>query len=202
MDQISGASQTTRAGLLRRAALGGAVVGGLVLPQAVLADTRSRAQDREIMNFLLIVSRMEAAFYTEALAKNVLSGEPKVFAGNLAKHHTDHVDFLVSQLGSAAKPSPKFDFKGTTASQGSFLATAPSLEGAAVSAYNGQVFRVKAVPLLSKIGSILACEARHSAWSRTFIGRQPAEPEESFNGKATADQVLTVLRDRLGFFAA
>lgn len=190
----------TRAQLLRKAAMGGGALmgGGLLLGglsgTALGADSRSSKQDTAILNFALTLEYLEAEFYRQAVAGNALTGEVKNFATIVAGHEAAHVDFLSKALGSAAVASPKFDFKGIPTNPSLFPKTAMQLEDTGVSAYIGQSYRIKKTAYILVAAQVLAIEARHAAWARTFVdGRLPAEKDEILNGHANMKQVLDVV---------
>lgn len=177
----------TRAGILRKAAMGGGAMmgGGLLLGgltgTAMAADTRSARQDRDILNYALTLEYLEAAFYAEANQKAGLTGEAAAFAKTAGAHEAAHVDFLRKALGSAAVASPTFTFGQTTASPGAFLKTAVVLEDTGVAAYIGQAYRLKNTRTILIASHVLAVEARHAAWVRTLVdGAVPAP--DAFNG--------------------
>ena len=188
----------TRAQLLRKAAIGGGAFmgGGLLLGgltgTALGADSRSSKQDVAILNFALTLEYLEAEFYRQAVAGNAMSGDLKTFATTVAGHEAAHVDFLSKALGSAAVSSPKFDFKGIPTNPALFPKTAMQLEDTGVAAYTGQSYRIKKTAYILVAAQVLAVEARHAGWARTFVdGRLPAE--DVLNGHANMKQVLAVV---------
>lgn len=190
----------TRAGLLRRAALGGGAVmgGGVVLGAltgtATGADTRSAAQDRAILNYALTLEYLEAEFYARAVAGGALTGETRTFAEIVAGHEAAHVDFLRRTLGSAAVAKPSFDFGGIPTDPARFRATAVVLEDTGVSAYIGQSYRLKRTAYILVAARVLAVEARHAAWARDMVGtRLPSERDEALNAYAGMRRVLDVV---------
>jgi Ferritin-like domain len=160
----------TRGAFLRKAGVGlGAVVAGGAFAGSLpsLAGAAGiPASDVAILNFALTLEYLEAAFYAEAVRNRKLSGETLRFARVVASHENAHVQFLKKVLGTKAVPRPRFDFKGTTADQAKFQATADVLENTGVHAYLGQVANIKAKPVLVGAGRILPVEARHAAWIR------------------------------------
>jgi len=188
----------TRAQLLRKAAIGGGAFmgGGMLLGgltgTALGADSRSSKQDVAILNFALTLEYLEAEFYRQAVAGNAMSGDLKTFATTVAGHEAAHVDFLSKALGSAAVSSPKFDFKGIPTNPALFPKTAMQLEDTGVAAYTGQSYRIKKTAYILVAAQVLAVEARHAGWARTFVdGRLPAE--DVLNGHANMKQVLAVV---------
>ena len=186
----------TRAGVLRRAVVAGAgLVGGAALlaglPSLARAQSLS-ANDVGILNFALTLEELEAAFYVDALARGALKGEAKQFATVAGAHETAHVAALRSVLGASAIAKPTFDFKGTTAAQGSFLATAVVLEDTGVSAYKGQAPLIQATAVLEAGLAIHSIEARHAAWARTLVPNTTPIPL-TLDRPLTKDQVLAAV---------
>ena len=197
----------TRAAFLRKAGLGaGAVLGSGAFMGALpsLASAAVPRSDVAILNFALTLEYLEAAFYAEAVAKGKLQGETANFAKVVAGHEAAHVAFLKKALGSKAVKRPAFDFKGTTADQAKFEATANVLEDTGVHAYLGQVGNIKAKAILGAAGSILPVEARHAAWIRDIRlrsnqGTTPAPT--AFEGARSKGQILAAVK-ATGFIVA
>jgi rubrerythrin len=197
----------TRGDALRRAVLGGgALVGGSALLGALPgsafgASTRMSASTRassdvDILNFALTLEYLEAAFYAEAVSKGALKGEATKFARVVAKDEAAHVAFLKGALGSKAVAKPKFDFKGTTASQATFLKTAMALEDTGVSAYAGAAPMIADKKTLSAALSVHSVEARHAAWVRDILGKggNPLPAPAAFDAPRTQAQVLAIVK--------
>ena len=192
---------STRARFLRKAGVGaGAVVGGAslmgMLP-SLAGASRSRStafpkSDVAILNYALTLEYLEAAFYTEAVAKGRFPGRVGNFARIVKGHENAHVAFLQKALGSSAVAKPKFDFKDTTSNMSKFQATAQVLEDTGVAAYLGQVGNIKTPALLGAAGSILPIEARHAGWIRDINGVSGAP--SAFEGAKTMDQVLAAVK--------
>jgi hypothetical protein len=190
------AAGDTRAAMLRKlAAGGGAVMGGgllLGLPSlAGAADTRSNRQDIAILNFALTLEYLEAEFYAQAQASNfgMRTGQ---FASVAGQHEAEHVDFLTNALGTRAVKKPRFAFGSAVTDPVVFRNTAVRLEDTGVAAYTGQIHRLKRTAFILALASILAVEARHSAFARSLIiGRLPSE--EAFQQRATMQQARAVI---------
>ena len=162
-------SGDSRLSFLKKTAVGaGAVMGGGAVLGALpsIASAGVPASDIAILNFALTLEYLEAAFYAEAVKAGALKGETLRFATVVSQHEHSHVLFLQKVLGAKAVKTPQFDFKGTTADQGKFEATADVLENTGVHAYLGQVGLIKSKAVLAGAGSILPVEARHAAWIR------------------------------------
>ena len=148
-----------------------------------------------ILNLVLLLEELEAAFYADAEARGALRGELAEFARVVGEHEQAHVAFLRKALGGQAEPKPSFDFGNTTADRERFAATAALLEDTAVAAYNGQAVNLTK-PVLRAAATIVSVEARHAAWIRDIVG-QPASPQAT-DTPATERKVRRTLA-RTGF---
>ena len=191
----------TRAALLRKGGiLAGVGLGMTALPAGFALAQGTAASDVKILNFALTLEYLEAAFYAEATREGKLNGITARFAHVVGAHEAAHVEALKAALGSKAAKAPTFDFKGTTADEGTFLRTAVTLEDTGVSAYQGQAPRIKSTEVLGSAGAILAVEARHAAWVRDIIGagKSPVPAPAAFNEPLSMKQVLAAV-DKTGF---
>ena len=197
---------STRSMFLRRAAAfaGGGLVFATGGPIATAMAAGGVGQgDIDILNYALTLEYLEAAFYNEAVAKGALSGETAQFAKIVAAHENAHVAALQKTLGAKAVKKPTFDFKGTTASMGTFQQTAKTLEDTGVEAYLGQAGNIKAKAVLTAAAAILPVEARHAAWIANIIGKgsgSPSPAPEAFQPSATMATVLAAVKGT-GFIA-
>jgi rubrerythrin len=169
--------QFTRGTLVRRSVVGlGALAGGAVGATELIASPDphgSAATDKAILTFALLIERLQAAFYAEALRTAALTGETLQFAQVVGKEERAHVKALEAVLGSAARTSPRFKFGDAVSDHARFLATAISLEDTGLGVYNGQA--VNLTPkTLAAAARIVSVEARHAAWARALAGKLPA----------------------------
>ena len=184
----------TRADFFKKAAIGGGalVAGGVVfggLP-ALALGAPSKAQDVDILNYALTLEYLETEFYKQARANAGLKGEMARFARVAGAHEAAHVVALKKVLGSKAVASPTFDFGATVQSQKAFGATAMAVEDLGVSAYAGQGPRLKQLPVIQAALAIHSVEARHAAWIRNILGKNPAP--NAFDPARTMAQVLKI----------
>ena len=191
---VDPAGEATRSDFFKKAALGGGalVAGGVVfggLP-ALALGAPSKAQDVKILNYALTLEYLETAFYKEARSKAGLRGETAEFAKVVYGHEAAHVKALKSVLGAKAGASPTFDFGATTASQGAFQKTAMAVEDLGVSAYAGQGPRLKQIAVIQAALAIHSVEARHAAWIRNILGKNPAPV--AFDPARSMEQVLKI----------
>jgi Ferritin-like domain len=193
-ERLLSRSDALRAGVLAGC---GTVAGGVLLagtPQGA-ASKPSKKQDAEILNFVLVLEELQAAFYADALDRGSLSGELLEFAEEVGTQEREHVDFVRGALGSAARDAPAFDFGDATASAQRFGRTALELEDLGVTAYNAGAPNLTS-EALGAAARIVSVEARHAAWIRDLLGKNPApfasEPRKSAKAVAAA-------LDRTGF---
>ena len=189
-EALDEAASDSRSDFLKRAAVAGGTIaaGGVILgglPKLVTAAP-SPAQDAQILNFALLLEYLEAEFYTQAEASDALSGETARFAAVVGAHERAHVAFLRKALGSKARAKPTFDFKGTTENQAQFQATAVVLEDTGVAAYNGQGPNLTK-KTLGAAAQIVSVEARHAAWIRDIVRKNPAPA--AFDAARTKGQI-------------
>ena len=174
-DRATAPARPTRAALLRRGgiAAAGGLAGAALLSHAGGVAAQSPAQERDVLDLLLLVERSEVAFYREALGGARLSGEYREYAEVVLEHEIAHVRVLEKALGSAAAGAPTFDFGDATRSEEAFAEAAARLEDVAVAAYNGQAGNVGA-DAFALAARIVSVEARHAAWVRSIAGRDPS----------------------------
>jgi hypothetical protein len=167
----------SRSHLLKRAAIAGgaAVAGGLFiagLPK-VAASAPSREQDVRILNYLLRLEYVLAAFYETAAAEGQLTGEIEQFVSVVGEHERDHVALLQRILGDDANAEPSVDFGAGTSDPDRVAATARMLEEAASAAYIGQGANLTKRAMIDA-ARITSVEARHAAWIADILQRNPA----------------------------
>jgi hypothetical protein len=187
-------SRSTRRVLVRSGVIvGGALAaGGAMLGwgAGTAEPAPSRALDEKIFNFALLLERLQATFYTEAVNAGALRGELLEFAEVVGGHEREHVDFLEEALGNRASKTPTFDFGSATQDRQKFLDAAVLLENTGVAAYNGQAANLTKKSLAAA-AEIVSVEGRHAAWISDLAGRDPA-PRAADPG-ATADNVADTL---------
>jgi hypothetical protein len=126
-----------------------------------------------VLQFALIIERLQEAFYAEANRRGALRGEVAEFARVVGGNEREHVAFVIQALkGSAAKP-PRFSFGEATRDERKFVQSATELEDLGLAAYNGQATNLSP-EALAAAGRIVSVEARHAAWIRDLAGKSPA----------------------------
>ncbi len=157
-------------------ALGGSALGAADLAASSGSQSGSGpspARDQEILNLALLVARLQAAFYADALRAGRLTGESHQYADVVGKQEQAHVEYLATALGPAANKSPSFHFGDATSDPTKFIATAVSLESTSLEVYNGQAVNLTPATLAAA-ARIVSVEARHAAWARALAGEDPA----------------------------
>src|SRR3954452_17795048 len=171
-----------------------AVAGGLGLAATRTAAAKvtgpSVAQDRQILNFALLLEYLQADFYGDALKHAGLSGDVRGFAEVVAEHERAHVAYLRKALGAHARPRPRFAFGEATRRERSFLDAAVVLENVGVLAYNGQAANLTK-PVLAAAAEIVSVEGRHAAWISDLAGKEPA-PRAADVGVSAGDALRTL----------
>ena len=179
----------------RAAAAGGALAaagilaGGLSKPAV---SQPSKAQDKRVFSWLLVVEQLEAAFYTEAERRGALRGELRELARRVGEQERAHVAILERALGGGRSKPPAFDFGDVTGDAQRFLAAAIEVEELSLAAFNGQVPNLTKRRILTVMG-IASVEARHVGWVRDLAGRNPA-PQPA-DAPATQAQTRAAIKD-------
>jgi hypothetical protein len=190
---------SSRADVLRGAVLlGGTALtaGGLLAALAEGGRLRtSTARDVQILNYVLRLERLKAAFYSEAAGGGALTGELQQLVEILARHERAHVSFLSNHLRGKAEGEPTYDFGEATRDPGTFAGTAAKLEETAVAAYVGQGANLSR-SLMVPFAQVCSVEARHAAWIADVLVRAPA-PRAADEAKAPKE-VLSII-DGMGF---
>jgi rubrerythrin len=171
---------------------GGALLGSL---SGSAVSAPSPAQDVRILNYLLVLEYLQAAFYEEAQTTGTLKGELRRFARVVGAHEREHVGSLRAVLGSEARSKPEFRFGDAVKSATRFVSTALTLEEMTSAAYIGQAANLTEERILT-IARIVPVEARHAAWIRAIAHRLPAP--QAADPASTPEQVERTL-ERTGF---
>jgi hypothetical protein len=177
---------TSRATFVKRAgALAALAAGGLAAAPNLSRSAPSLGRDVEILNYVLRLESMKAAFYSRAAAGGALTGELEQLAKLLARQEQAHVAFLRGRLGNLAGPERTYDFGRATADETAFANTARKLEEAAVAAYIGEGPNLSP-SLMIPFAQMTSVEARHAAWIADVIDDDPA-PRAADRAKAPSD---------------
>ncbi|EGO03186.1 hypothetical protein SERLA73DRAFT_101315 [Serpula lacrymans var. lacrymans S7.3] len=130
----------------------------------------------EVLNFALTLEHLESTFYAQGVQNYtqqdfVNAGLPDFAQGRfkeICDQEATHVSFLSGVLGSQAVNACTYNFPVTDPK--SFAAFSYMLENVGVSAYSGAAkLLVSDTTYISAAASILAVEARHSAWVNSAV---------------------------------
>lgn len=159
--------------------LGGGVVTAPLASAAGSAPTQQSGGngDIDILNYALTLEYLEAEFYMQGLAANLLTGRELELVKPIEAHEQAHVQAVmqtVTKLGGmpVAKPMIKFP-DGTFGSKDKFLQTARQFEELGVNAYHGQVPNIQSGDVLAAAASIAGVESRHAAILESLTGGDP-----------------------------
>lgn len=185
--------ESSRRGFLKVAALVG--VGGAFVAASV-GDPRAFAQgsasDLEILNYALTLEYLEAEFYTQGIAGDLLSGRELDLVTPIRDHEQAHVTALtqtVQSLGGTPAEMPAFMFPdGTFGDRDMFLTAASMFEELGVTAYHGQVPLIESAEILGAAAAIAGVESRHAAVVADLLGGNPFPAP--FEGNKSMDEVL------------
>lgn len=162
----------SRAAALRALVGGGAAATALVgLSSAEAAP--SRAEDQKILNYLLVLEHLQAAFYDEARRQAALPRSLMRYVDLVGRHEQAHVRLLSKLLGAAARPAPSFRVGSAVSGKAAFVRTALELEETAVGAYIATGANLTD-RVMADVGAICAVEGRHAAWIRSIADVLPA----------------------------
>jgi ferritin-like protein len=189
----------TRAGFLRKAALGSA---GMLAALAAPARAADSVSDVDILNFGLRFERLQATFYTQADELGTIHKMPAAkqrWAEVLGAHERAHVRILKKILGDKAGKRPFFDFHGVTETDDRFTRTAVAMEDLTVALLAGVTPRLHDRRLTAALFGLLTTEARHAAWARNIVGTTPVG--RSVDEARTLDSVRGTV-SRTHFIAA
>ncbi len=133
--------------------------------------------DIDILNYALTLEFLEADFYRRGVGGGVLSGRELALVTPIRDHEEAHVGALTStinDLGGKPVKEPKFKYpSGTFNNKAKFLETAATFEELGVTAYHGQVTKIKTLDILAAAAAIAGVESRHAAILADLTGGNP-----------------------------
>lgn len=142
-------------------------------PRWVFAQTADFKDDLEVLNYALTLEFLEAEFYKQGNAKNLLKGTEAEYVKRIGADEAAHVDALsatITKLGGTPVASPKVDFKDAFDTKEKYLTTAHVFENLGVSAYLGAAGSIKDKAVLQAAAGIFGVEARHAAVIGNLLG--------------------------------
>ena len=153
--------------------------------------------DVGVLNYAYALEQLEADFYKEAVAANVLAPGPVAnYFAEVAKHEAIHRDFFKAAITGAAstqllRPLTPVYPTGTFATQASILATAKTFEDLGVAAYNGAGKLLVTPAYLVIAGQIVSVEARHAAYIRDLITPGSFAADDQIDPASGLDKAMT-----------
>ena len=166
----------TRSGLLTRTlALSGALAGSAVAAEiaASSGSQPSAARDRQILSFGLLIERLQAAFYADALRGGRLTGETRQFAQHVGHRSRRTSSIVAAALGSSARQGSGLSLWRRGNRSGEVHRDGGVARGHRLAVYNGQGVNLTA-QALAAAARLVSVEARHAAWARALAGELPA----------------------------
>ena len=148
-----------------------------------MGQNNANATVNDILNYALLLERLEYSFYNQALnaatLTATLTGDARAAITTIRAHELAHVNLLTAALGSNVNPAtaPNFNFGANAfTTYAGFLTLAQAFEDTGVRAYKGQATSIprtlnptvggNQVNLLTVALQIHSVEARHAAHIR------------------------------------
>ncbi|KAF8622999.1 hypothetical protein AX15_006591 [Amanita polypyramis BW_CC] len=134
----------------------------------------------EVLNFSLAMEHLLSEIYKEGLAKYNAqdfenAGHPPFVYGRLkeiAQQENKHVNFLTAAISAAGtQPIRKCEYRLPFDSPNSFVHTVSALESGLTSSYCGSQAFLRQKEHSTLAATILATEARHSAWLDSAVSK-------------------------------
>jgi Ferritin-like domain len=169
-----------------------------------LAKPADFASDVDVLNFALTLEYLEATFYEQGNARNLLSGQAKQYLTQIQKDEEAHVKLVmqaIKQLGGTPVAKPKVNLDGVFASKDSYLTTSFTFENVGVGAYLGAAGYIKNPAILQAAASIFGIEARHAAIVANLLNK-PAEGGVYMGAFETPKTKAEVLQAAAPFLAS
>ncbi|SIT78190.1 ferritin-like domain-containing protein [Pontibacter indicus] len=160
--------------------------------------------DTGILNYAYALEQLEAAFYTEVVARSmgVFNQTEQQIMQDLKGHESIHRDFLKAALGSAAIPDLEVNFSSINFNdKNSILTTARTFEDLGVAAYNGAGRFLENAGFLTLAGKIVSVEARHAAVIRDIISNGTFSDTADAKGLDPAMMPAEVLKAASAFIS-
>lgn len=133
--------------------------------------------DIGILNYAYALEQLEAAFYTQVVARAYtgITPEETVILTDIRDHEVIHRDFLKAALGASAIADLSVNFDSVNfTSRASVLGAAKTFEDLGVAAYNGVGQKLADPGNLLVAGKIVSVEARHAAAIRDLLDPKSA----------------------------
>lgn len=185
----------------RREAAGFAAASAAALFVSACGDSSDASEtarfgdgDVGVVNYLLTLEHISAAFYREVERSKLFDGDERKALAEFGRQEDQHVALLtktVERLGGSPARPPSTSLR--LQSRRSALSLAGRLEDAVAAAYLGQVNNVDDRHTLAVLAAIHTVEGRHAATVSLMSGGS-LSPEGAFAEGAPAGRVLRSLR--------
>lgn len=157
---------------------------------AATETSRFGEGDVGVLNYLLLLEYLAAAFYADAAGSGLFEGRELRTIREFGSQEEEHVTTLTKALERAegqpiARPRTRFPRQDAHA----ILELGATLENLTAAAYLGQVPIAEGKRTLATLLSIHSIEGSHAAALKILLG-QPFTPEGPFAKPATATSVL------------
>lgn len=169
-----------------------------------LAQAADFGSDIDVLNYALTLEYLEAAFYKQGQAANLLSGTEKGYLDTIASDEQAHVDAItatIKKLGGTPVAAPAVNFGDAFSSRDKYLTTSHTFENIGVGAYLGAAGFIKNKDVLAAAASIFGVEARHAALVGNLLNL-PAEGGVYMGAFETPLTKAKVLADVTPFLAS
>lgn len=141
-----------------------------------LAQAADFGSDVDVLNYALTLEYLEATFYQQGNAANLLSGDEKDYLATIQSDEEAHVAAItatIQKLGGTPVAKPMVNFGDSFASRDSYLTTSHTFENVGVGAYLGAAGFIKNKDVLAAAASIFGVEARHAALVGNLLNLAP-----------------------------
>ena len=141
-----------------------------------MAQTADFSSDIDVLNYALTLEYLEATFYKQGQAANLLTGTEKDYLDTIASDEQDHVDAItatIKKLGGTPVAAPMVNFGNAFSSRDTYLTTSHTFENVGVGAYLGAAGFIKNKDVLAAAASIFGVEARHAALVGNLLNLPP-----------------------------
>ncbi len=169
-----------------------------------LAQAADFGSDIDVLNYALTLEYLEATFYKQGQAANLLSGTEKGYLDTIASDEQAHVDAItatIKKLGGTPVAAPAVNFGDAFSSRAKYLTTSHTFENVGVGAYLGAAGFIKNKDVLAAAASIFGVEARHAALVGNLLNL-PAEGGVYMGAFETPLTKAKVLADVTPFLAS
>ncbi|CAN5848365.1 hypothetical protein BH23ACT12_BH23ACT12_23760 [soil metagenome] len=147
-------------------AVPGSVALQMLGTRFAFAQSADFASDIDVLNYALTLEYLEAEFYRQGNAANLLSGKEATYAGQIGADEAAHVSSItqtIQKLGGSPVASPAVDFADSFSNRENYLKTAHVFENLGVQAYLGAAGFITDKQILQAAAGIFGVEARHAA---------------------------------------